>query len=164
MQDRDRPLRLSRYLGSQIRVDTPYTVIANHSFDAVTFTRFSDAGGSYTSHMCCDFNSEFDAAPLVIASLILPIMCTLPGVPSDIILLTENYNAVHIPTCLCPFIQMTHLASEIQNRLQQLSQLLPQLGNEQDNTFCHQHLCRNINCSRLDSKDSQGGMRRQQGS
>ena len=35
----------------------PYTVIANHSFDAVTFTRFSDAGGSYTSYMCRDHNN-----------------------------------------------------------------------------------------------------------
>ena len=86
-------------LDIQVQGSTTYAIIANHSFDAVTFTQFWDADGNDISHMCRDRNGTFDVAPLVIASFdTAHILCTFTGVPSGIILLTENYNIVHIST------------------------------------------------------------------
>ena len=68
-------LETVQILDIQIQIDTLYTIIANHSFDAVTFTRFSDAGGSYTSHMCRDHNSAWMLHHLSSPPPILPTFC-----------------------------------------------------------------------------------------
>ena len=84
-------------LDIQVQENTVYAIIANHSFDAVTFTQFWDADGNDISQMCQDRNGTFDVVPLtILPSDTAHILCTFPGVPSGIILLTENYNMVHI--------------------------------------------------------------------
>lgn len=86
-------------LDIQATNNTVFVMLVNRSItqDDVTFTKFWDKDGNDIASACRDGNGIINSTRYVVpADIVITISCTFNAEPYDIVLLTENYNIIHV--------------------------------------------------------------------